>query len=81
MMHQSVFRYNLSRPYPYPWLPQVVIFSGIIATALLSSINIAANGYEARYENQTCRPLLPSHRQLIHTSFVYINDHNATDVP
>ena len=45
-MKESVFSYNLSRPYPYPWFTWVTVVGGILATALFSIINLAADGYE-----------------------------------
>ena len=48
-MHESVFSYNLSRPYPYRWFTWVVFVGGIIAAALFTVINVAADGYNLRY--------------------------------
>lgn len=45
-MHRSIFTYGLTRPYPYPWFTWVVVVGGVMATALLSALNLAANGYE-----------------------------------
>ena len=45
-MHKSIFSYNLSRPYPYPWFTWIVFIIGILATTLFSVINLAADGYE-----------------------------------
>jgi len=44
-MHESIFNYNLSRPYPYRWFTWVVLFGGLIATAIFSVVNLAADGY------------------------------------
>ncbi len=44
-MHESLFTYNLTRPYPFKWVTWSVIVGGILATALFSTINFAANGY------------------------------------
>lgn len=44
-MHQSLFSYNLSRPYPFVWFTPVVIVGGILFTVLFSVINLATNGY------------------------------------
>jgi hypothetical protein len=46
-MHQSVFSYNITRPYPFRWFTLTVVIGGIIAAAaLFSFINVAATGYE-----------------------------------
>jgi hypothetical protein len=55
-MHKSIFSYNLSRPYPYPWFTWVVVIGGVLATALFSVVNLAADGYELVYKT-----LLPEH--------------------
>jgi hypothetical protein len=47
-MHESIFSYNITRPYPYQWFTWLVVLGGIAATALFSVINLAANGYDAR---------------------------------
>lgn len=39
-------RYNITRVYPYRWFTPVAILGGIIATGLVSFLNIAASGYE-----------------------------------
>ena len=53
-MHESTFGYNVSRAYPYPWFTWVVIIGGVLATALFSVINLAADGYELMYTTPTC---------------------------
>jgi hypothetical protein len=45
-MHKSIFSYGLSRPYPYRWFTWVVVVGGILAAALFSVLNVAADGYE-----------------------------------
>ncbi|CZR66441.1 uncharacterized protein PAC_16342 [Phialocephala subalpina] len=45
-MYQSLFSYNITRPYPFRWLTPVVIIGGIVATILVSFLNVAATGYE-----------------------------------
>ncbi|KAF2640657.1 hypothetical protein P280DRAFT_543395 [Massarina eburnea CBS 473.64] len=44
-MHESLFSYQLTRPYPFKWFTPAVIVGGIIATILFSFINLATNGY------------------------------------
>ncbi|KAH7084708.1 hypothetical protein BKA63DRAFT_548030 [Paraphoma chrysanthemicola] len=46
IMHESIFSYGLSRPYPYKWFTPAVLVGGIIATAVFSFLNVAATGYE-----------------------------------
>lgn len=43
---ESVFVYNLTRPYPCRWFTPVAIVGGIITTVLASFLNLAATGYE-----------------------------------
>ena len=43
--HQSLFRYPLTRAYPYPWFTWVVAIGGIAAVILFSFVNLIANGY------------------------------------
>lgn len=45
-MYESIFSYSLSRPYPFRWFTPTIIVGGIVATAVLSFLNIAATGYE-----------------------------------
>ena len=45
-MYQSLFSYNITRSYPFRWLTPVVIIGGIVATILVSFLNVAATGYE-----------------------------------
>jgi hypothetical protein len=47
-MYESVFGYNLSRGYPYRWFTWLVVIGGVLATALFSVVNLAADGYELR---------------------------------
>ncbi|KAI0838456.1 hypothetical protein F5Y06DRAFT_303776 [Hypoxylon sp. FL0890] len=46
MAHRSIFSYNITRAYPLKWFTPVVVVGGIIATALVSFLNVAATGYE-----------------------------------
>ncbi|KAI1377807.1 hypothetical protein F4677DRAFT_413623 [Hypoxylon crocopeplum] len=43
---RSSFSYSVTRAYPFPWFTPVAIIGGIIATCLVSFLNIAATGYE-----------------------------------
>ncbi|KAK8084738.1 hypothetical protein PG997_006009 [Apiospora hydei] len=45
-MHDSVFSYNLTRPYPFKWFTPVTIVGGVIIAALVSFFNFASTGYE-----------------------------------
>lgn len=45
-MHESIFSYGVSRPYPFRWFTPAVFVGGIIATAVFSFLNVAATGYE-----------------------------------
>jgi hypothetical protein len=54
-MYQSLFSYNISRPYPFPWFTWVVVLGGIAATALVSTLNVAVAGYEL-YTISTTNP-------------------------
>jgi hypothetical protein len=47
-MHESVFSYSLSRPYPFKWFTPTVIIGAILTTALFSFLNVAATGYEMK---------------------------------
>jgi hypothetical protein len=47
-MHESIFSYGLSRPYPFRWFTPTVIIGAILATALFSFLNVAATGYELK---------------------------------
>lgn len=49
-MHESVFSYTLSRPYPYRWFTYIVWLGGAAALALFSVVSLAANGYTTRYD-------------------------------
>ncbi|KAJ0108970.1 hypothetical protein J7T55_005518 [Diaporthe amygdali] len=44
--HESLFSYNITRPYPFRWFTPVVIAGGIVITVLVSFLNVAASGYE-----------------------------------
>ncbi|KAI1807488.1 hypothetical protein F4811DRAFT_475187 [Daldinia bambusicola] len=46
MAHQSFFSYSVTRAYPLKWFTPVVVVVLIIATALVSFLNVAATGYE-----------------------------------
>lgn len=45
-MYQSLFSYNITRPYPFRWFTLSALIGGLIATILISLLNIAATGYE-----------------------------------
>jgi hypothetical protein len=47
-MYESIFNYNITRPYPYRWFTWTVVLGGIAAAALFSVINLAANGYDPK---------------------------------
>jgi hypothetical protein len=42
---ESFFSYAITRPYPFRWFTWVVVIGGLVATVLLSIINLAADGY------------------------------------
>ena len=44
-LYESSFNYNITRPYPFRWFTWVVVIGGVVATALLSVANLAADGY------------------------------------
>jgi len=44
--YESIFSYNLTRPYPFRWFTPVVFVGTLAATALFSFVNIATTGYE-----------------------------------
>ncbi|KAI2616729.1 hypothetical protein GGR54DRAFT_219060 [Hypoxylon sp. NC1633] len=46
MAFRSSFSYSITRAYPLRWFTPVAFVGGIIATALVSFINVAATGYE-----------------------------------
>ncbi|KAI1139079.1 hypothetical protein F5Y05DRAFT_424788 [Hypoxylon sp. FL0543] len=46
MEHRSFFSYNITRAYPLKWFTPVAVVGGIVATALVSFMNVAATGYE-----------------------------------
>ncbi|KAI0165400.1 hypothetical protein GGR52DRAFT_107056 [Hypoxylon sp. FL1284] len=46
MEHRSLFSYNITRAYPFKWFTPVVVVGGIVLTALISFLNVAATGYE-----------------------------------
>ena len=45
-MHSSIFSYNLTRSYPFRWITPVVLIGGLVATALVSFLNLATAGYQ-----------------------------------
>jgi hypothetical protein len=45
-MHQSIFSYNLARPYPFRWFTPATLIGAVVATAVFSFLNVAATGYE-----------------------------------
>ncbi|KAI1158472.1 hypothetical protein F5B18DRAFT_656607 [Nemania serpens] len=45
MAYQSLFSYNIQRPYPYRWFTPAATVGGIAALVLLSFINITSSGY------------------------------------
>lgn len=45
-MHESIFSYNLTRPYPYKWFTPVVLIIGTLATGLVTLLSMATSGYE-----------------------------------
>lgn len=47
--HESLFSYNLSRPYPFRWFTWVTVIGGIAALFLFTVINLGANGYILKY--------------------------------
>lgn len=44
--YQSFFSYNITRPYPFRWFTLVVVIGGLLATVLVSLLNVAVTGYE-----------------------------------
>jgi hypothetical protein len=45
-LHESIFSYGLSRPYPFKWFTPTVLIGTVVATVLFSFLNVAATGYE-----------------------------------
>ncbi|KAF7512916.1 hypothetical protein GJ744_012019 [Endocarpon pusillum] len=45
-VHESIFSYGISRPYPFRWFTPVVIVGFLVATALFTFLNFASNGYD-----------------------------------
>ncbi|KAH8651202.1 hypothetical protein BX600DRAFT_100440 [Xylariales sp. PMI_506] len=45
-MYKSFFSYTIERNYPYRWFTPVVIFGGLVFTALISFVNVVTSGYE-----------------------------------
>lgn len=43
--HESLFNYNLTRPYPFRWFTPVAISCCVIAAIVFSFINVASGGY------------------------------------
>ncbi|MCJ1295250.1 hypothetical protein MMC34_006812 [Xylographa carneopallida] len=52
-MYIPQFSYGLSRPYPYKWFPWAVLLGGLVAVALFSVLNFAANGYDLGAQSTT----------------------------
>ena len=46
MAPESLFKYNVSRPYPFRWFTPVAILGGLVLTVLFSVLNFALNGFE-----------------------------------
>jgi hypothetical protein len=44
-MHESYFKYNITRPYPFKWFTWVVSIGGAVLVVLFSVLNYAANAY------------------------------------
>ena len=44
--HESIFSYNINRPYPFKWFTPVVLVGFLTATALFSFLNFASNRYD-----------------------------------
>lgn len=49
-MHQSVFNYSITRPYPYRWFTPVAIVGAIVLVVLLSVMNFVQNSYVLQVE-------------------------------
>lgn len=45
-MHESLFSYNLSRPYPFKWFTPVVLIGGVLITVAVSFLSIGTSGYQ-----------------------------------
>ncbi|KAF3023600.1 hypothetical protein E8E14_012112 [Neopestalotiopsis sp. 37M] len=43
--HQSLFSYELTRPYPYKWFTPVVTIGAVLFAALFSFLNLGSSGY------------------------------------
>lgn len=42
----TFFRYNVTRPYPFPWFAPVAMVGGLVFTVLFSVLNYALNGFD-----------------------------------
>jgi hypothetical protein len=42
----SIFSYNVTRPFPFPWFTWAVLASGTILTVLFTFVAVASNAYE-----------------------------------
>ena len=49
-MHSSLFNYNVTRPYPFPWFTPVAVIGGIVLIVLLSFMNFVQNSYALAVE-------------------------------
>lgn len=43
--HESIFSYNITKPYPYKWFTPVVLVSLVAFTVLFSFVNFVSNGF------------------------------------
>lgn len=44
--HESIFSYNITKPYPFKWFTPVVAVGFVVFTVLFSFLNFASNGYD-----------------------------------
>ncbi|KAL9623441.1 MAG: hypothetical protein Q9160_002334 [Pyrenula sp. 1 TL-2023] len=42
-MHESIFNYNVTRPYPFRWFTPIVFVGGLLALILFSFLNLVSN--------------------------------------
>jgi hypothetical protein len=44
-MHQSLFSYSITKPYPFAWFTPVVVVGFVVFTIIFSMINFVSNGF------------------------------------
>lgn len=52
-VHELIFNYGVTRPYPFRWFTPLVLVGILVATVLFSFLNFASNGYDLVVKNSS----------------------------